>query len=253
MREKEKNALAPQSYGFMHLADTDLARIMVEEFSGLDVTFDRIRIPSSGSTMFEVPGEDGELDPVKEFSGVILYHHPLFAYYKSKYKGGNNPPDCGSFDGVSGQGDPGGICKQCRLNQYGTGENDSKACKNRRRLFILREGEIFPVLLSLPAASLKVFTKYLKWLVTQGSRANKVVTRFSLRKATNKGNLVFSQAQFSLDRKLTPEEQDVISKMSGQIQAYSLQIALDYDPVADAVEDEAIIDPETGEIIEPLV
>ena len=35
--------------------------------------------------------------PVKEFSAVILYHHPVLQYYKEKYTGGSNPPDCGSF------------------------------------------------------------------------------------------------------------------------------------------------------------
>jgi hypothetical protein len=43
-----------------------------------------------------------------------------------------------------------------------TGENGSKACKNRRRIYLLREGEAFPDLLSLPTGSLKPFTKYLQ-------------------------------------------------------------------------------------------
>ena len=252
MPENNNNALAAQSNGFLQLAETDLAQVLTEELNGLDVTFERVKIPSSGHTTFEVPGEDGELESVKEFSGVILHHHPLFAYYKTAYKGGNNPPDCGSFDGIAGQGDPGGLCKPCRLNQYGTGVNGGKACKNRRRIYILREGEIFPLLLSLPTGSLREFTKYLKRLITKGKRANMVVTRFSLRKATNKGSVVYSQAMFTVDRDLTAEEQVVISKMTDQIQAYSLQVSLDYDPELDAVQDEAIIDPETGEIIEPL-
>ena len=80
-----------------------------------DMSFERIKIPSAGSTVFEVPGENpGEPDTVKEFSAVILYHHPLYAYYKTKYTGGNQPPDCGSFDGITGEGDPGGIAAPAR-------------------------------------------------------------------------------------------------------------------------------------------
>jgi hypothetical protein len=154
MESKQKTALAAQSnIGFLSLADTDFDALLAEELNGLDLSFERIKIPSAGSTVFEVPGEE-EPETVKEFSAVILYHHPLFAYYKSKYTEGNNPPDCGSFDGVCGAGDPGGDCKHCPMNQFGTGENGSKACKNRRRIYVLREGEIFPLLLSLPTGSL---------------------------------------------------------------------------------------------------
>ena len=50
--------------------------------------------------------------------------------------GGSNPPDCGSFDGITGTGTPGGICKNCPFNQFGSGEGKSKACKNRRMLYL---------------------------------------------------------------------------------------------------------------------
>ena len=250
MPEQNETALATQNTGFLLLADMDFSQAMVDELDGLDILFDRIKMPSSGSTVFEVPDDEGELTPVKDFTGVILYHHPLQMYYMYKYTGGNNPPDCGSYDGIIGQGNPGGQCKTCRYNQFGTGENGSKACKNRRRLYILREGEIFPLLLHLPPGSLREITQYLKRLLTKGLRSNMVVTRFSLQKATNKGNMVYSQAQFAVDRVLTPEEQSIIVGLSNQIKAHSLQVALDDDPLVDTGQDNPFIDPETGEIIE---
>ena len=144
MSSKKETSLTKQDNGFLRLADFNMAGMMAEELDGLDMSFERIKIPSAGSTVFEVPGENpGEPDTVKEFSAVILYHHPLHAYYKTKYTGGNQPPDCGSFDGITGEGDPGGNCSTCPLNRFGTGENGSKACKNRRRIYVLREGEIF--------------------------------------------------------------------------------------------------------------
>jgi hypothetical protein len=111
-----------ENTGFLQLADFNLDEAMASELDGLDMTFERIKIPSAGSTVFEVPGENpGEPDTVKEFSAVILYHHPLYAYYKDKYTGGSNPPDCGSFDGITGEGDPGGSCAKCPYNQFGSG------------------------------------------------------------------------------------------------------------------------------------
>jgi len=250
--KKNEMALQPQESGFIQLANTDMAAMMAEELDGLDAGFERIKIPSAGSTVFEFPGEDGDTEPVKEFSAVILYHHPLFAYYKSKYTGGNNPPDCGSYDGITGEGDPGGECKRCPYNQFGSGENGSKACKNRRRIFVLREGEIFPLLLSLPTGSLRELTKYLKRLLSKGRKSNSVVTRFSLQKATNSGGLAYSQAQFTIDRPLTPEEFACVDRLSTQVKAYSKQVAYDYDTSLDVEPDAPVIDPETGELVEPL-
>jgi hypothetical protein len=247
---KKETALQAQNTGFLAIANSDIGAMMAEELEGLDAGFERIKIPSAGSTVFEMPGEDDEAETVKEFSAVILYHHTLFAYYKSKYTGGNNPPDCGSFDGIEGLGDPGGKCKTCPLNQFGSGENGAKACKNRRRIYVLREGEIFPLLLSLPTGSLKEFTRYIKRLLSKGRKSNAIVTRFTLKKATSNSGVVYSQAGFTIDRPLTPEEYSLIEKLSEQVKAFSSRVAYDYD--AAVSEDGLEIDPETGEIIEPL-
>lgn len=238
-----------QGTGFLSLANSDLNGMLAEELDGLDLSFERIKIPSAGSTVFEVPGEDDDTDTVKEFSAVILHHHTLNCYYKTKYTGGSNPPDCGSFDGIIGEGEPGGECKRCPLNQFGTGENGSKACKNRRRIYVLREGEVFPLLLSLPTGSLREFTKFIKRLLSKGKKSNSVVTRFSLRKATNQGGVVYSQAQFAIDRVLAPQEQSLIDALTEQVKAFSRRIAFDADSGSSI---DVTVDEETGEIIEPL-
>lgn len=66
---------------FSQLESFNIGSAMTEELAGLNTTFEKIKIPSAGSTVFEIPGEDNEADTVKEFSGVILYHHPMFSYY----------------------------------------------------------------------------------------------------------------------------------------------------------------------------
>lgn len=246
---KNEKALTAQNSGFLKLAEFNMSSAMAEELDGLSASFERIKIPSAGSTVFEVPGEDpNEPDAVKEFSAVILYHHTLHAYYKNKYTGGNQPPDCGSFDGMTGEGDPGGNCAKCPYNQFGSGENGSKACKNRRRIYVLREGEIFPLLLSLPTGSLKEFTKYIKRLLARGKMSNSVVTGFSLKKAVNAGGITYSQAQFVVDRELTPEEHTLIRTLSDDVKTYSKRVGYEADEPAEV----PIVDPETGEVIEPL-
>ena len=60
--------IAPQGFS--------LANALSEEMAGMDVRFDRIKMPIGGISVFEVPGEaPGETDAVKEFRGVILHHH----------------------------------------------------------------------------------------------------------------------------------------------------------------------------------
>ncbi|OQB13013.1 MAG: hypothetical protein BWY15_01977 [Firmicutes bacterium ADurb.Bin193] len=238
--------LAAKNNGYMTLADVNIGDMIAEELDGLEVSFEKIKIPSAGSTFFEIEDENGESAGVAEFSGVIVYQHPLHCYYKTKYTGGNNPPDCGSFDGVNGIGDPGGLCKRCPYNEFGSAENGAKACKNRRRIYVLREGELFPLLLSLPTGSLKEFTKYLKRLLSKGKKSNMVVTSFSLKKATNAGGVTYSQAHFAVSRDLSNDEQTLIGKLTEQIKALSGKVGFETDnePIS--------VDPETGEVIEPL-
>jgi len=246
-------ALAVQESGYMAaLQAADFGAMLSDELDGLDLSFEKIKIPSGGSTAFEIPDENGELAPVKEFSGVILHQHALSMYYKSAYTGGSNPPDCGSYDGKVGAGDPGGECKNCPLNEFGTGVNGAKACKNRRRLYILREGELFPVLLSLPTGSLKNYTEYLQRYLSKGLKPWQYVTRFSLKKAVNSGGIAFSQASFRKDRDLTKQELAVVAPFAEQIKAYARHVGFDDGGTVVAEEDGYEADTETGEIVEPL-
>ena len=247
MPTEQNTNLTPAS-GFSQLATFQMED-MAEELNGLEGGFDRIKIPSGGMTVFEIPGEtEDSPETVKEFSAVILYHHPILQYYREKYTGGSNPPDCGSYDGVTGVGTPGGSCTKCPLSQFGSGENNGKACKSRRRVFLLREGELFPMILSLPTGSLREFSRYIKRLLSKGRKSNTVVTRFSLKKATNSSGIAYSQAAFGVDRVLSEEEQRLIQTLTEQVKAYSSTVGFDAEEPDPAIS----VDPETGEVVEPL-
>ena len=108
--------------GFAVLANQDvLNEALADDCQGLEFSFDRVKLPAGGGTAFEIPSADGEdSEMAKDITGVIVYNHP--AYYHDKYNGGSNPPDCGSFDGVSGIGNPGGSCQNCPYNKFGSGD-----------------------------------------------------------------------------------------------------------------------------------
>ena len=227
------------------LKDFNLAEALTSELGGMDISFDRVSIPAAGGQAFEVPGElPGETDMVKDFSGVILFHHPMFTYYRERFSGGNNAPDCGSYDGITGVGNPGGVCANCPLNQFGSGENGGKACKNKRRIYVLREGELIPILLVLPTGSMKEFSVYIKRLLAKSKKSNSVVTKFSLKKVTNASGIAYSQAQFAVDRVLTAEEMPFVQAMSDQVKSFATRVAYDDAPGE-------VIDPVTGEVYDP--
>lgn len=218
-----KNELTTNTnQGYMNLANFNINGDFLEEFSGLDNEFERIKIPAGGGVMFEFPSSNpDESDMVKDFSAVILYHHPMYVFYSSKFNGSNNPPDCLSIDGITGVGVPGGKCMNCPKNKFGSGENGSKACKNKHQIYLLRENEIFPMILSLPTSSNREFSRYIKRLLSRGKKSDSVVTKFSLKKAVNNTGISYSQVQFGLGRELENTEMEFIKNYSEQVKSYA--------------------------------
>lgn len=213
-----------------------MSKAMQEEYAGMEFQLDRVKFPSAGSTVFELPTEGENAEVMKEITGVIVLNHPAYAYYATAYKGGNNPPDCCSFDGRQGIGTPGGNCHDCPMNRYGTstGKGQGKACKNRRMLYIIREGEYFPLMLSVPSGSLKTWQAYAKHHLAQLRKLSDVVTQITLRKATSSTGVIYSQMVFSTVRLLEPEEKAAIERASEQAKGYAAQFAMmAITPVAD--------------------
>ncbi len=201
-----------------------------EEMAGMTPTFDKVKIPSGGGLAYEVPGDDPDSpDMTKEFSGVVVFHHPMNVYYRDKFDGSSNPPDCSSADGKFGMSiEDGEIieCAKCENSKFGSADDGKgKACKQKRRLFVLRENEMLPLILTLPTGSLQEFTSYVMRLIKKGKKTSDVVTKFSLKKVQNKNGITYSQAVFAVDRDLTPQEKASTSKMTEQIRAIATSLA----------------------------
>lgn len=235
--------------GFAALADFR-SEELEENFAGLSFTPDRIKIPAGGGTVFEVPGDEDDNDVVKDLHCVILFHHPMYAFYEGKYQGGNELPQCSSFDGVHGIGKPGGLCASCPYNNFGTAaEGSGKACRNKRSLYLIREGEMFPQVLTLPTGSLKEFSKYLKRQMSKGRKLAGVVTKISLKKATSSTGITYSQAVFAFDRVLTAEEVAALAPIIDSVKAYAADLP---NRSFAQTEDGGICDADTGEVIAAL-
>ena len=119
-------------------------------------------------------------------------------------------------------------CNSCPMNEWGTAEDErGKACKNMHRLYIIREGEMLPLLLTLPPTSLKNLSDYIALrIVSKGMRSYGVVTKVSLKKAQNAGGINYSQAVFSLAGKLSPEQTKAMAEYSQGIRSITRQLAV---------------------------
>lgn len=189
----------------------DFLSEIAEEMDGLgDISFDSIKIPSGGGLAFEVPGDDPENPGIeKEITGVILVRRAANGYWKDTFNGENSMPDCYSSDGKTGVDSFTGECRscaECPRNQF-KDDGSGKDCKNMQILYIVREGEMLPVRLKLPATSIKNLKDYVaKRLLFKGKKLGQVVTSIKLSKAENRNGIKYAVAQFSKKRDLTAQE-----------------------------------------------
>lgn len=99
-------------------------------------------------------------------------------------------------------------------------------------LYILLEGELFPLTLSLPTGSLRSFTNYVKSQLSRGRKLSQVVTKITLKKATNASGIAFSQAVFSFVRMLNADECTAVADVTETVKAYAANLTTAKSPAA---------------------
>ena len=127
------------------------------------------------------------------------------SYWASTDPSGD-PPDCFSLDMEKGIGDPGGECETCPMNQFGSAANErSKACKETRSIFLLREGDALPIVVHVPPGSLLGLKKYLFQLAQQSVPYFTGISRLSLEQDKNKDGIKFSKIAFEFVGRIDEE------------------------------------------------
>lgn len=184
---------------------TDVGELIETNLAGEELTmgmFDRVKVPSGGSTLWMIPDDtvEGGERPEAKLTGVILFSRMLRSYWKSAKASTGTPPDCVSADCVVGEGDPGGPCKTCPMAQFGTdknGEGRGQACKKKRVIFILTKDSLLPTVVYIPPKSLTNSTKYLLSLSTRlRKRSYEIVTEMSLVKKQNQDGQEYAEVIF---------------------------------------------------------
>jgi len=191
-----------QEYG---VADSQVVLAVLKENIGetklSPFDLDRIRVPASGGTTWEIPTLTGEV-AAKSFHGIIVTWKEGRSYWSQRYGGESSPPDCASADGITGVGKPGGDCLTCPHSQWGTatgpkGEpSRGQACRTIRLLFTMLEGNVLPVVVSVPPTSLKPCRTYFLRLAQRAIPYYGVVTEFSLVKGDLASMIEFAPKDF---------------------------------------------------------
>lgn len=198
-----------QSYDISAIADsaqimTDLKAELGEDYRP-DFAF--AKMPPQGVTMWSIMASDDDPDPemAKTIEGVILYAHKHYAWWKNKLDSGagSMQPDCRSMDGVSGIDMNGEYhdCAVCPYNKFGS-DGEGKACKNGRRVYIIREGDMLPIRIDLAPTGNKPYEKYVDNLLLPRKKGQKpmrpihVVTRIGLKQEVNKSGIKYAVPTF---------------------------------------------------------
>lgn len=215
--------LAPLGEEAMELAD--VLAVFNEEMEGLGaIPMPRVQTPSGGGLAFTI-GEGDDADVAKELRGVIVMHQSNNVYYDKSIEesDGDNMPRCSSFDGKAGIDNQTGEireCATCPFNQFGP-DGGKKPCHNRHNVYLLREGDMLPTLISLPATSVQNFKKLIvNSVVLKKRRCCDVVVKVTLEKAESRGGQAFSRYKFALDKELTPDEKEKMRRYAESFKAY---------------------------------
>jgi len=177
--------------------------------SGMSATdFERIKIPAGGGTAWTLQTLDGE-EMVKELTGIIVAWRDTRAYWSVplEQSDGNMPPDCYSLDARTGTGKPGGDCHKCLFAQFGSDpKGEGQACKLVRQLFFVREENLLPEIVSLPASSVKPARQYFMRLASKAVPCYSLITKIGLEKTKNPQGIVYTRATFTSGGRLSAEQ-----------------------------------------------
>jgi len=211
---------------------------LAEDMDGLQLSFQRVKIPAGGALQFEIPGDDPENpDYARYLEGVILYNHASSAYWPegSEYDE-NTAPLCSSVEGKLGIGEPGGACATCSLNRFGTApDGKGKACKNMRVLYLLRDGEFMPLQVTLSPTSIKPFRDFINAAFVSRRRGTcGSVIQIGLKRANN-GSNDYSIATF---RKLYDFTGQELAQIKAYADSFREQVKLALQQRAAATEDQ---------------
>lgn len=164
---------------------------------------------------------DGDGEPAASLEVIVLKTHPGVAktYYSKGFSEGSvEKPDCYSNDGAApaadAQSPQAKNCAACPHNRWGSKITEDgkkgKSCADVKRLAVAPAGQINdPMLLRVPAASLKTWDQYVDLLKKRGVPPPAVVTKVGFDYTVAHPALTFKPVGF-IDEAMAVEVKEVL-------------------------------------------
>ncbi|MFZ2648624.1 MAG: hypothetical protein WA210_00835 [Burkholderiaceae bacterium] len=245
-KENEGNTL-PAALGGYKIATyppQKLVELVSANIAGGISAFDltRIKVPAGGGITWMVPSLDGPEEAAKTIDGVIVAWSDQRAFWRESFSGAGAPPDCASRDSRIGVGDPGGPCHKCAFAQFGSappkpGKTDAgrgQACKQMRLLFIVRPGDLLPIVVAAPPTSLKAMRDYFIKLAGAGIPYYQAITSLKLAQDKNADGIQYSLVEPRMASQLSDDEAARIKMFSDSLQGVFKTVDLTAEDVAQA-------------------
>lgn len=204
------------------------------------LNYKTIKVPSGGQLAFAIPGdEDDDEDYEKEIEGVIIFTHRMNGYWPNPMGSSENKaPQCSSMDGKTGvDRDTGEVrnCETCPFNAFGSDPRSGKgkACKNMRRLYLIRSNDPNLYMLSVPPTSIRDVNRQLtKIMGSKGIPYTKLLIALKLQKAKNADNIEYSKVVLEKRGLLPQTIADQVIAMRNEIKQQYQQAAITADDYA---------------------
>lgn len=212
----------------------DLGDILTRRIFGV------VTIAGGGAGVFKVkePGAEEPTNGVQEIECVILASHKTNVRWGHDYgtRQQGERPVCRSMDGETGVEEETGEthnCADCPYNQF-TADGGRKACTNKRQLYIMREGDLLPILFALPPSALQAYDNYRALVrLTLRSRLFSVVTRITLKSDKNANGNEYSKPVFEAVGKLPLEDAQRMQEFATGIMEAAQRNGISADDLAD--------------------
>lgn len=219
----------PDQFAIFTSEAAEVQEVLADNLAGSSLSqwdLRRVSVPAGKSQAWTVPGLEGETVSAT-IEGVIIYFRDGRSYWPGEYEGGNAPPACSSDNSITGIGrrweddnaEEPHLCQTCPFAVFGSNARGTggQACKQTRSLFIVREHDFIPIVVSVPPSSLKAAKQYFIGLAGAGLRYHGVVTRLGLETTKNAGGIAYPLITFSVASRLTPEQKAVTAMLNAQI------------------------------------
>lgn len=188
---------------------------------------DKCKVPTGGSTRWEVPTLEGN-ESQEEIEGIIIHWKDVRAFWQEEYSGGNTPPDCYADDAQTGVGNPGGDCATCPMSQWGSADKgDGQKCKEMRILFLLREDDILPLAIPAPPTSVANIKQYFMRLASKAIPFYGVITSLGLKEAMSNTGVKYSQIDPNFKKRLPKEDIEQIKIYREEIKPRLNEVRVD--------------------------